>query len=731
MNEEYLKTLYNHIGGSEKGIDYDSFKIDMSTNKEYNTTIYNHIGGKKAGIDYNSFISDTGLKKKDQSKLSSQEKLWGSNSKPKDVYTTLVTEAPKRAGVSVSLNGKSKVKTQAPSKEKLVPINEDTENDDDFWSYLDNSLTSTLMSAVKSIADTPEMLYDFAVQASPTPAGAIMREISDKTKLSPSKILMKDLGISNVPSKHLKSGLDILNKKIDKKEKEYGGDPISAIENGQYSNAAKLIAGTTVKSSPMMAIAIGTGGSTAGLAAIGTLTASQKYQENVDNKKMSQEAKLGSAAVSGIIETTLGHLFTGASGAVAKRILKDQGVQAGSKLIGNSLRTVLEKNIAKTPLVGLVGEVAEESGVEFGNQANDILFGIRDDFDFKAIGNAGLSATGMGGVNTVSVYGAKGYMSLKNYNKIKETNKAIARLQSEMNKDGISEESKKIFQIKHDELVSENKQFAGQEIEKIKLLSKEDKSLLVQSNKVIEEVQSSIDNIKDDSTLDPEAKKIAIQEIYKDYVEAHGKKKEILSKIKDMDVSGDFSNFNGVPLDFDLENSGIHLLPIEKQNQLNKQAFDILNNELNPTGEEKIDITKEMVHNKAVELLNIENEQQPLEAEEPSKTDLLVESTRRNAKKETVSKEKSISDDYVSLSEQIKNKENQLNELNDKIVSSESESKTNRLNNKKLKIEEELNGLVLNRKEIISSDEKMDYIHNNIDKIIKELTKKGVGNPCK
>jgi hypothetical protein len=42
----------------------------------------------------------------------------------------------------------------------------------------------------------------------------------------------------------------------------------------------------------------------------------------------------------GIIEATTGHLFTGASGAVMKKIT-DKGVEVGSKIIGKSSEALL------------------------------------------------------------------------------------------------------------------------------------------------------------------------------------------------------------------------------------------------------------------------------------------------------------------------------------------------------------------------------------------------------
>jgi hypothetical protein len=544
---------------------------------------------------------------------------------------------------------------KATNKPEANVIQQPSENPrDGFLDYLSDTAEVGVLSAEKFLVDTPEMIYDLASQANMLPTGQVDRAITEATGITPFKRMQKQLGFENIPSNILKEKIDGLNKRIQDKSQDYGGDPLSAIENGRYSDAAKLIAGSTLQSAPMMAIAIGTGGGTAGLASIGVLTASGKYQENLDKKELSQNERLLNASASGVLESTLGHFFSGASGAVAKRILKDKGVEAGSKILSNSFRRVAEKSIMKNPIVGLVGEVLEETAVEGGEQLNDFSVGLRDSFDGRAAINAGLSSLGLGGTNTVSVYGAKAYMSAKKYGQIKKTNKAISRLQNEMNNEGISEESKKIFQIKSEELISNNKKALGEEIEKLKMLSSEDKSLLNKTNSVIDEAMASFDNIKEDKTLSPEAKRIATAEIYKDYVEASKVKKGILSKLNDVKVDGDFTDFTGVPLDFDVETSGVGSLPINKQNELNKKALDELNTELNPTGTEQVDITKDMVSKRANELYEKETEVvQPIQEDVIPTQEEVVDDNQKNV-------EDLRSDEQLELKEKLPNAE--LNE---------------------------------------------------------------------
>jgi hypothetical protein len=60
----------------------------------------------------------------------------------------------------------------------------------------------------------------------------------------------------------------------------------------------------------------------------------------------------------------------------------------------------------KNPLVGAIGEVIEESAVEFGNQANDIASGIRTEFDIRLL-KCRFVHYGMGGIQTIGVYRQK------------------------------------------------------------------------------------------------------------------------------------------------------------------------------------------------------------------------------------------------------------------------------------------------------------------------------------
>ncbi len=552
--------------------------------------------------------SDAILKKKDQSSSISQEKLWGSNSKPKSVYDTLVTDAPKKIGVLGSSSGKPKPKV-TPKAPPTRKVKVEEEDDNDFGDYLLKTIDAGIASASKSIYDTPALVYDAfaAVTNTAINAGTDLLGMKRAPQAS-SKKLLKDLGVENIPSKLLKEKLEVLNKSISKDNEAYGGTVTDALSNGNYVGAAKIITGTALQSAPAMAVTFASGGGRAGLIAVGLTTAATTNEELQDsNPELTTTQRVTNAVTTGTIEATLGHVFTGAAGVATREILKNTGKQ-GAKVIANSLVGVASKYVKKSPVIGVVGGVLEETGVAYLKQANDIATGIREDFNFKDAYNEGISSLGIGTAGTVAVYGAKGYVSVKKYNQVKNTNKAIAKFRTEALNENISEESRKIFAIKADELEFKNKEFLGKEVEKLKMLPDEDKAKLNATNRVIEEVLGSIDKLNDDTTLSPEAKKLAVSEIYKDLKEAVGVKKSILDKANSIEVDGDFSNFNGVDVDFDIETSGMSKLAIGEQDRLNKEALASLNQELNPTGMEQVNITGDMVSKRASELYSKEVE---------------------------------------------------------------------------------------------------------------------------
>lgn len=542
--------------------------------------------------------------------------------------------------ISLKTDNLSKITKENQESDALYERNK--KDDYSFLDYSKDTAISGVGTFYKSIADTPELLYDIATQTF----------INPRLEAEGSPFLLKtgdevadDLGLKNIPADILQVQIKEANERIKSYSDKNGIDPLKAIQDGNYSGAAKLIAGTTIQSAPLMIAAILSGGSSLGLTAVGVSSAATQNSDlKAEHPEMNVNTRIKNAVATGVIEATVGSLFTGASGAVAKRIIADKGVEVGSKIIAKSFRGSLEKVITKNPIVGALGEVAEEMIVEGSHQTKDIITGIRADYDLHAIGNAGVSSTGMGAVNTLAVYGAKGYVKSKDYAKLKSTNKEVFKLRSEIENGNLSDENKAILGLRADRLEAENKKLLGTEIEKVKALPSDIKTELNALNEEFESLKSKFDDIDDADDIPDNLKPAMKEEIKIQAAKNQKRKTEILSQNDGLEVDNDFSNFDGVEPDFNLENGKISSLPLKEQDRLNKLAVEQITG-----GDKTIEYTKEQVSQKANEIYT--NEQTPPTSEtkpqaevpqqaEAEKVDELRDSTEISQNQEVADVEK-------------------------------------------------------------------------------------------
>jgi hypothetical protein len=389
------------------------------------------------------------------------------------------------------------------------------EEEGNFSNYLKNSFDTAVSAATESIYRSPEYAYNFIASNITDPiANAVRESVGKKSIESSSDKIMNTFGIKNVPADILAKRIKDADKIIQDYNVKSGGDPLTAIEKGNYLGAAKMVAGGTVQSIPMMAAAMFSGGSSTALAGIATSTAiSRAEQLKIQNPEMDVKTRTNNAAVSGLLEGYLGNMFTGASGAVIKRIITDKGVKAGSKIVSNGLISSLEKAIEKNPMIGVLGEVAEESSVELGNQLNDINSGIRKELDTRSIINAGIIATGMAGTNTVPIYAAKGYMKAKDYSQVKAVNKEINNLSAQLSNPYINDTDKQIISSRVTRLVDENKAIVGANLEKIDALPNNIKSEIVTINTDLDDLKSKYLDIIDNPELPVDVQQAMTKEL--------------------------------------------------------------------------------------------------------------------------------------------------------------------------------------------------------------------------
>lgn len=268
------------------------------------------------------------------------------------------------------------------------------------------------------------------------------------------------------------------------------------------------------------------------------------------------------------------------------------------------------------------------------------------------------------------------------------------------------------------------------------ILEKSIKELTDNSSSIINNTIDKLSNSSDEKVL-------AIMKITSESAELRAKAKEIY----DSKVSNKKDLLNAISEEYKLLNekrngiidgsiTDVDLLPIKDQDKIKRQALESLTTELNPDGTKNIKITNEQISSKANEILaesrnnikekgNVADEaKQVVEKDKPS--DIVEEKTID--KEEIASSEKQesdvlpkdnnkIVDDYVSLSD----KESQL------IESIKKEKNRRKSNADKMKLKE----IQEQKNQLLESDEKIKFIDKNIDKIIKELERNGVGKPCK
>jgi len=462
------------------------------------------------------------------------------------------------------------------------------EQDNDFLNYLKESFDAGVSTITQSFYKIPEFAYDVSASITNPVGRAIGKLVGEEVEDTSSEKMMEDLGIRNIPAEILQKRIDESNKVIKEYSDKNGVDPLTAIENGNYLGAAKLVAGGTVQSSPMMAAAILSGGSSTAMAGIATSTAISKAEQiKKENPEMDVQKRTANAAFSGLLEGYLGQLFTGASGGVVKRIIADKGAKAGSKIISNGIMGTLEKAIEKSPMIGVVGEIAEESAVELGNQLNDMNSGIRNELDYRQITNAGIIATGMAGTNTVPVYAAKGYMKAVEYNEVKKVNKEINSLTNQLSNPYISDPDKKIISARVNRLVTENKAIVGSSLEKISVLPESVKTELNTLNSGLDDLKSKYLDLVDNKELPLDIKKAMGSELSLQAKEIQDRKTSI--------IEGNYiyEDFNKLP---DAEQNRIKVLANEtlvadseltdnpktkfNEDEIKREAINIYNAEL-------------------------------------------------------------------------------------------------------------------------------------------------------
>lgn len=207
----------------------------------------------------------------------------------------------------------------------------------------------------------------------------------------------------------------------DKMEKEYaersdrygGKDFIQLLKDGKYGDALGEVFLTATKSAPTslgIMAASAAGSPVAGLALMGSGTASEKYDQlSEENPEMGSGAKIVNSLFTGLFEAGTGYFGTGAAGTAIRQLLKAGGREAAGDAIKKSLMQKSADFMKKHYIVGPMAEEASEEMVNaLGEYITDKLTGVdRDDNILETMIKSGVYGAAGGAQYTPLIIGSR------------------------------------------------------------------------------------------------------------------------------------------------------------------------------------------------------------------------------------------------------------------------------------------------------------------------------------
>jgi hypothetical protein len=286
---------------------------------------------------------------------------------------------------------------------------------------------------------------------------------------------------------------------IESTMKQYESGILESIYNKDFSDAGAQLWKGAVQSLPYLVMTVATsgGGTPAVLSIIGTTAAAQRYGELTDEnspegKKLSETGKYANAWMYGGFEAA-GELVTAGLANVVKKAAAQIGTEAAEQI---------GKGFVKEAAKGFLLEGSSEGMTEFGQQMTDYIHGVRDNFDFKAIGDASLVGGVMGvgfagttsGMNkTAKIIAGRKVASESDVKKINENNTKIVDLLAEKEK-ATTPEAQAAIKTQLESVALENDKIIKTNEEKALKLTPEELLKIKDLDSAIDSYNERIDN---------------------------------------------------------------------------------------------------------------------------------------------------------------------------------------------------------------------------------------------
>ena len=502
---------------------------------------------------YPEYASQVSLKKKESSQPTSQESLWGSNSQPKDVYTSLVTDQRKPRQASVTSDGEQpKMRTlgvditkeealkKAPKKMPVIDksIQKKIKNAEfkpkeyrDLGSRLVDKLAKGSSQLGADIAAVPEIIYDVAA----APQNAIADIFNIPSLKTDSEEFKKQLNTANTVKDYYQKQVIDLSEKSKELDRQYSQDIFDSFSKGDYVSGFEQLTNGFLESLPTTA-AIMVGGAYAKapqILATSTMIfgAGKSEQLKKENPELSTNARVANSLATGFAQAATETLGSASIGSAAKALVSREGEKKAITILKDGLSEYYKTALKRSPLTAsAIGEGVEEWSSKIAENAIDVATGIKpEDYNiFEGGSDALLSGVFGGAVFGVGLTGIKNTVNAKDQKIIKENNKKIFDLQSQLENQTISPEIKQEINSKITKLIVENEKYVKDDISKIESLPTEVKDKLISSTNKLDELKAKAKEINDSNEITIETKSILLEDLKKQAIQNTELKNSIL-----------------------------------------------------------------------------------------------------------------------------------------------------------------------------------------------------------
>lgn len=260
------------------------------------------------------------------------------------------------------------------------------------------------------------------------------------------------------------------------------------------------------------------------------------------------------------------------------------------------------------------------------------------------------------------------FIDVKERFTLKSNSEVLKSLHEALNDPNITPQESGVIRSQINRVAKESGDVVDSVIDKMSKMSDADYSKTLNLHKKVNDLAKEAFQVRHSESMEEGVKRLALEKL----------KKEMSKSVKDLNKH--LEEFTPMEKPFEVSEEVIETKPIEEAPKVELE---------NKTTEEEVPVVEEEV-----------------KAEETK-----TEETKK------------VSDDYVSLSDEIKAKDAEIKSIEAKIARSKSEGRKAKMEETKSELEKQKAELESKKEESIKSDDKMKFIHDNMDKLIKELEK--------